>query len=449
MRRRLLLILGAIAVSGAVVAVLGVSASSGSVRRRAPARRSLPKITGKARAGAMLRASSGRWRGARKFTYRWERCNAAGARCRMIRHGGHPYAGRRYKLSAADVGHRIRVAVRASNRWGSRWAASRATAVVRAGGVGVVSGSHGGGSGSSPPLSSNRDCLRISGTYNPSGTSLSAYPDYAALDACGYPSPDTAGALGSLRPITPATSLPSGWSYTAGSPGELYIGAGGTLANVSIPDGYVADETSQPVTLDHVLIRCGGCNSGSPMINEVSHNNLTITYSTLGGLGGGSDCTAFADADIGEAGGRLDHDVLDCGIVQVNGSGWTITNSYLIGDGNGGAQQHVEPVYIPGGGTAFFNHDTILAPLGATAGIFMDAKNGTLGPVTIENSLFSGAVGDGMITGGGPNVTIEDDRFSNVYQSTTAISTCSSTTLSGNYWDSNLSPVRPQSNSSC
>ncbi len=83
--------------------------------------------------GDVLRASPGHWNRARKLSYRWERCNAAGARCRVIKRpkGRHRHAGRTHKLTASDIGHRIRVTVVATNAWGETSATSRPTAVVR------------------------------------------------------------------------------------------------------------------------------------------------------------------------------------------------------------------------------------------------------------------------------------------------------------------------------
>src|SRR5204862_43873 len=58
--------------------------------------------------------------------YAWLECNRAGKRCHAIRRA----RARTYKLAGSDVGHRIRVAVTASNRRGSTRALSRPTLVV-------------------------------------------------------------------------------------------------------------------------------------------------------------------------------------------------------------------------------------------------------------------------------------------------------------------------------
>jgi len=130
-RRRALCIAWAIA-AGLIVLVSVAPAATAS-SSRPPVRHSRPRITGRALLGTTLRARRGRWSGARALSSRWERCNAAGARCRVIRtgHPARPVTGRRYRLIKADVGHRIRVIVRATNAFGATSATSRATAVIK------------------------------------------------------------------------------------------------------------------------------------------------------------------------------------------------------------------------------------------------------------------------------------------------------------------------------
>jgi hypothetical protein len=126
-RRRLVVPIGAIAVAATLVALVGgaVTANAGP-RGRRPVRRSRPTIAGKPQPGKVLRASPGRWSRASRIGYRWERCNAAAAHCRTIRR--HAQA---YTLTSTDVGHRLRVTVRATNSWGVTSASSRPTAIVR------------------------------------------------------------------------------------------------------------------------------------------------------------------------------------------------------------------------------------------------------------------------------------------------------------------------------
>jgi hypothetical protein len=99
---------------------------------QAPRNTSPPTVTGTARQGHMLRANPGAWAGndPKSFAYQWRRCNAAGAACEDV-----PLEVQQtMKLSAADVGHTMRVAVTAVNGLGSGGPVSSApTAVVASG----------------------------------------------------------------------------------------------------------------------------------------------------------------------------------------------------------------------------------------------------------------------------------------------------------------------------
>ena len=95
-----------------------------------PSSTSPPTITGTAREGQALSASSGTWSGTEPITYayQWLRCNSAGGECVDV--AGATVA--TYTLVAADVGRTMRVRVRASNAAGSSSATSAETAVVTA-----------------------------------------------------------------------------------------------------------------------------------------------------------------------------------------------------------------------------------------------------------------------------------------------------------------------------
>src|SRR5207244_131226 len=96
-----------------------------------PAHRKLPTIRGVAQVGGVLHASRGRWIKASRFTYRWELCNARGARCKAVGKVKRPKKKPlTYVIPARDLGHTIRLTVVASNRWGKNSATSRATAVI-------------------------------------------------------------------------------------------------------------------------------------------------------------------------------------------------------------------------------------------------------------------------------------------------------------------------------
>jgi hypothetical protein len=111
--------------------VAGAVAGSASAAGSPPSNTGLPSISGTAKDGQLLTAHNGSWTGSpTSFAYVWQRCDNLGGGCT-------PIAGatsKQYTASSADVGHRLRVAVTASNADGSGSATSRATGVVAASG---------------------------------------------------------------------------------------------------------------------------------------------------------------------------------------------------------------------------------------------------------------------------------------------------------------------------
>lgn len=100
-----------------------------------PASRSAPVVNGTPRVGSTLSTTNGSWTGTApiRYAYQWQRCDEAGATCGDVAGA----AGTTYALSSADVGHRMRVRVTASNSRGSAAAFSGATDLVApAGGTG-------------------------------------------------------------------------------------------------------------------------------------------------------------------------------------------------------------------------------------------------------------------------------------------------------------------------
>ncbi len=115
------------AVFAVLLALAATGATAHAAKRGAPVPRVHPKITGQAIQGRALHATHGRWRNQpRRYRYAWLECNPAGKGCHAIRRA----RARTYKLARSNVGHRIRVAVTASNRHGSTRALSRPTPVV-------------------------------------------------------------------------------------------------------------------------------------------------------------------------------------------------------------------------------------------------------------------------------------------------------------------------------
>jgi hypothetical protein len=144
--RYLLLLLCATAAT--VLVASGAFADTSKPVGHKPTHKKLPSIAGLPQVGRVVHASRGRWNGASRFTYSWELCNAHGARCKPIantakRPKNKPLS---YRISAADLGHTLRVTVVATNAWGRTSARSHATAVI--GRFNAIFGPGSGGSGS-------------------------------------------------------------------------------------------------------------------------------------------------------------------------------------------------------------------------------------------------------------------------------------------------------------
>jgi hypothetical protein len=116
--------------AGALAAAASVLVGIGSaVATAAPSNTSLPSISGSARDGSLLTASHGSWTGSpTSYAYAWQRCDTDGGACAAISGA----TSKQYTATSADVGHRLRVAVTATNSSGSGMASSRATNIVAA-----------------------------------------------------------------------------------------------------------------------------------------------------------------------------------------------------------------------------------------------------------------------------------------------------------------------------
>ena len=101
-----------------------------SAAQSAPLNTSPPAVTGSARQGEALSASSGSWNGATPitFAYQWQRCDATGGSCVSIVGG----TGATYTLVTADVGETLRILVLATNSAGANLGLSAQTALVTA-----------------------------------------------------------------------------------------------------------------------------------------------------------------------------------------------------------------------------------------------------------------------------------------------------------------------------
>lgn len=93
------------------VLLLGHQAAAG------PVNHALPSVVGTARAGAQITGTSGTWTGSGTvvYSYRWDRCDAAGNGCSQIAGAALPT----YPLTSADVGKTLGLVVTARDSSGS------------------------------------------------------------------------------------------------------------------------------------------------------------------------------------------------------------------------------------------------------------------------------------------------------------------------------------------
>jgi hypothetical protein len=121
--RRLFVLACAAAVPTLIVAAASLGQSTAS-----PSNTSLPSISGSARDGSLLRATHGSWTGSpTSYAYQWLRCDAQAGNCAQITGATSDH----YTVTTADVAHRLRVQVTATNASGSGNATSRPTDVVQ------------------------------------------------------------------------------------------------------------------------------------------------------------------------------------------------------------------------------------------------------------------------------------------------------------------------------
>ncbi|HEY0517520.1 MAG TPA: hypothetical protein VGD00_10395, partial [Solirubrobacteraceae bacterium] len=105
------------------------SSPSSEIVGVAPTNTELPVVSGEAKEGQILTATSGKWSGTEPITfeYEWLRCNTTGGACTTAQA---PSVLSAYTAQAADVGHTLRVNVLAKDIAGSGEAESEPTATV-------------------------------------------------------------------------------------------------------------------------------------------------------------------------------------------------------------------------------------------------------------------------------------------------------------------------------
>jgi len=139
------LVLAALLAGGvALLAALGYAPGVATAQAQyAPQNTSPPTISGDARVGATLTATTGTWNGSpTSYAFQWQRCSPADPlTCTPITGA----TSNTYVVQQGDQGNRLRVVVTATNASGSTSAASNPTAVVQPAGPGGQTPLPGGG----------------------------------------------------------------------------------------------------------------------------------------------------------------------------------------------------------------------------------------------------------------------------------------------------------------
>lgn len=95
---------------------------------KAPVNTAAPQVSGTAKVGEQLSASTGSWTGGvRSFAYQWQRCDANGGSCQSVDGA----TARVYGVRSVDVGNTLRVVVTATNLSGTTNATSGANGLVQ------------------------------------------------------------------------------------------------------------------------------------------------------------------------------------------------------------------------------------------------------------------------------------------------------------------------------
>lgn len=268
------------------------------------------------------------------------------------------------------------------------------------------------------------------------GAPGSKTPDFAALSACGFPTPSSTGvpAGTTLTPVAQA-ALPAGATYSSG---ELDItGSNITLSALSIPGGVhingVNDTIKNSTIAGEVLVYNGDDNT------TLDHDEITAHSSTDGSVNGASGHLV-----------TITNSYLHDNCTGLLGAKLDVENDYIITDSSAcaGNGAHVEDLYIASGsneGPILIQHNTLLNPLDQTAAVFLDDHAGGCGNsnVTINGNILAGGdypqYGDNN-SDCSTNIKVTNNRFSRLYFPDGGVfgpdaENTAATTFTQNVWD--------------
>jgi len=373
----------------------------------------LPSISGSTVEGERLTATAGTWTGSpTSYAYQWEDCNTSGESCSQISGA----TASSYKLARGDVGHKVRVAVTASNAGGSTRALSAPTTTI------------------TEDAGPKTDCFQNPGEEG---------KETKKIEECGYPGYKNTG------PETGVTlKEESAWNVKPSS-GFLDIvktgvcGAEGvwTIINNSCTTklsssttiegrrihGYVQIETGTVgAVLKNDEIITEGTSCSEPVGSKPKCEGDYSFYS-LNSDGTKSLVSHVALGGSEHNGANLVHECLyggdkeavyaylritNCDGVKLN-SGGTLEHSYCYDNAEEESVEgpgHYECISLDCGaevGPLTVNNDTLINPHIQTAVIFQQNTFGTCTAARhIENNFFAG--GSKMASGPGPPASAEE-----------------------------------------
>jgi hypothetical protein len=329
------------------------------------------------------------------------------------------------RCKAHYVARRVRVRKRKDHRvvWVREWKcvkSRRAHAPIQPTATAPVAGT-----GGNHPASGSKDCA---------GTPGSGQPNYASMDACGYPSPNTTG-------------VPAGTQLTAS--GGMTVGTAGAVVNALKVSGTIT-VSARNVTIENTEISSAG---QFGIVVRPGVTGTVIRNVTMHGTGATSSTELswgiYNEGDFDAV--SADHIDFYNGERILDGPG-TLTNSFCLDNVNDPGA-HYECTY-EGRGQVTLDHNTFLNVHNQTAAVYLGVDSGeTLGPVSVTNnllaggaySLYGGANADGT---GVSSEAVTGNRFSRLYFRDGGLFgpvayLPNSYSWSGNVWDDTGRPVAP------
>lgn len=308
----------------------GTSLATPVVGASAPRNVTPPAIEGETILGETLEATTGTWTGANLvFTYRWKRCDAAGANCV---HVGPASTASVYAVASADVGKTLRVEVTATNAEGSVTAESLPSPLVSSNlpsntVLPAITES------TSTSAAASTSFLATRGTWTGAPTIVYAY-QWRRCDSAGANCRDIAGAITTSYTATSAdvgsrlrvavTATNDFGTATATSEPTAVV-AGQAPVNTFRPSvsgteraGSVLSATNGtwtgtlPLTYTYQWQRCNAAGAGCAAIAGATAQSYVLTASEVGGTvvvavtarnASGSATVTSGATDVIEAGG--------------------------------------------------------------------------------------------------------------------------------------------------